>query len=257
MLRRPPRSTRTDTLFPYTTLFRSGLRLPPILLDTITPGERSGDGLGSETGNRRRTTFLKCRISLVLPCSMSSNSTPSPDASSTDAAVFPSMPAAEAIIEAEPARKRIGWIDGHLPDIVEPLDPQHPDTAFTETRRLRHDGWTPEKMRLVLSRLAECGVVKEGCLACGMSARSAYNLRDRDPLFAAGWEAACVMARPRLADEAFSRAMNGIVERIYKDGMIVAERHRYDNKLTMAVLGRLRSEEHTSELQSLMRISYA
>src|SRR3546814_7244572 len=26
MLRRPPRSTRTDTLFPYTTLFRSRLR---------------------------------------------------------------------------------------------------------------------------------------------------------------------------------------------------------------------------------------
>src|SRR3546814_3656357 len=26
MLRRPPRSTRTDTLFPYTTLFRSGGR---------------------------------------------------------------------------------------------------------------------------------------------------------------------------------------------------------------------------------------
>src|SRR3546814_5457926 len=26
MIRRPPRSTRTDTLFPYTTLFRSGRR---------------------------------------------------------------------------------------------------------------------------------------------------------------------------------------------------------------------------------------
>src|SRR3546814_10930028 len=26
MIRRPPRSTRTDTLFPYTTLFRSSLR---------------------------------------------------------------------------------------------------------------------------------------------------------------------------------------------------------------------------------------
>src|SRR3546814_10603986 len=26
IIRRPPRSTRTDTLFPYTTLFRSGLR---------------------------------------------------------------------------------------------------------------------------------------------------------------------------------------------------------------------------------------
>src|SRR3546814_8897012 len=28
MIRRPPRSTRTDTLFPYTTLFRSGAQLP-------------------------------------------------------------------------------------------------------------------------------------------------------------------------------------------------------------------------------------
>src|SRR3546814_18901668 len=28
MIRRPPRSTRTDTLFPYTTLFRSGPTLP-------------------------------------------------------------------------------------------------------------------------------------------------------------------------------------------------------------------------------------
>src|SRR3546814_11325833 len=27
MIRRPPRSTRTDTLFPYTTLFRSGRNL--------------------------------------------------------------------------------------------------------------------------------------------------------------------------------------------------------------------------------------
>src|SRR3546814_19745842 len=28
MIRRPPRSTRTDTLFPYTTLFRSAADLP-------------------------------------------------------------------------------------------------------------------------------------------------------------------------------------------------------------------------------------
>src|SRR3546814_9474690 len=30
MIRRPPRSTRTDTLFPYTTLFRSELRCHPL-----------------------------------------------------------------------------------------------------------------------------------------------------------------------------------------------------------------------------------
>src|SRR3546814_19468587 len=32
MIRRPPRSTRTDTLFPYTTLFRSGLKAERVLL---------------------------------------------------------------------------------------------------------------------------------------------------------------------------------------------------------------------------------
>src|SRR3546814_8203457 len=32
MIRRPPRSTRTDTLFPYTTLFRSGIARQPALL---------------------------------------------------------------------------------------------------------------------------------------------------------------------------------------------------------------------------------
>src|SRR3546814_2118179 len=36
MIRRPPRSTRTDTLFPYTTLFRSQCD-PPYLNHITTP----------------------------------------------------------------------------------------------------------------------------------------------------------------------------------------------------------------------------
>src|SRR3546814_14019218 len=40
MIRRPPRSTRTDTLFPDTTLFRSGVDTPPAELsgsDLLAP----------------------------------------------------------------------------------------------------------------------------------------------------------------------------------------------------------------------------
>src|SRR3546814_8085314 len=37
MIRRPPRSTRTDTLFPYTTLFRSGL---PVVINDNRVGEQ-------------------------------------------------------------------------------------------------------------------------------------------------------------------------------------------------------------------------
>src|SRR3546814_3466263 len=41
MIRRPPRSTRTDTLFPYTTLFRS----PDRTLPRARPGRRRGQHL--------------------------------------------------------------------------------------------------------------------------------------------------------------------------------------------------------------------
>src|SRR3546814_20236824 len=39
MIRRPPRSTRTDTLFPYTTRFRSG---SPIWSQTVATGHAAG-----------------------------------------------------------------------------------------------------------------------------------------------------------------------------------------------------------------------
>src|SRR3546814_9203517 len=44
MLRRPPRSNRTDTLFPYTTLFRSteATRCAFVSTNSITQGEQVG-----------------------------------------------------------------------------------------------------------------------------------------------------------------------------------------------------------------------
>src|SRR3546814_12436433 len=73
MIRRPPRSTRTDTLFPYTTLFRSprpppghaGRHPRPVLLParrdrcagqgsgTAAPPPRVGPGAGAEAPARR------------------------------------------------------------------------------------------------------------------------------------------------------------------------------------------------------------
>src|SRR3546814_11665085 len=54
MIRRPPRSTRTDTLFPYTTLFRS---LPAMDHGSSICPRRSPDCLFDDTlsgGGRRR-----------------------------------------------------------------------------------------------------------------------------------------------------------------------------------------------------------
>src|SRR3546814_818584 len=54
MIRRPPRSTRTDTLFPYTTLFRSG---------------QGGDGVatGIDWTPRIDTTLKEPRATVLIP----------------------------------------------------------------------------------------------------------------------------------------------------------------------------------------------
>src|SRR3546814_20855907 len=41
MIRRPPRSTRTDTLFPYTTLFRSHIARRPEITSVTRPAAES------------------------------------------------------------------------------------------------------------------------------------------------------------------------------------------------------------------------
>src|SRR3546814_9492463 len=69
MLRRPPKSTRTDTLFPYTTLFRSGPARPGAAVNR-TRSEVDGD-----QSTRCRPMFMCvifqsppsfCQISVVV-----------------------------------------------------------------------------------------------------------------------------------------------------------------------------------------------
>src|SRR3546814_16910555 len=59
MIRRPPRSTRTDTLFPYTTLFRS-----------LAPDERlrrRGDAFSNETPGDRRGSDRRDAMRIGVP----------------------------------------------------------------------------------------------------------------------------------------------------------------------------------------------
>src|SRR3546814_8858759 len=51
MIRRPPRSTRTDTLFPYTTLFRSMATLHGGAYDDVLPGTSFADFISGGGGS--------------------------------------------------------------------------------------------------------------------------------------------------------------------------------------------------------------
>lgn len=114
----------------------------------------------------------------------------------------------------------------------------HEPLALAATRR---DGWNPERQRIFLEVLAETGVVRAACDACGLSARSAYNLRFRadGAAFRLGWDAAVLIARARLADELMTRAIEGQEDVLIQgeDGMVTRRRH--DNRLAMSMLSRL------------------
>src|SRR3546814_3170905 len=64
MIRRPPRSTRTDTLFPYTTLFRSVLDR-----DRIQDDQRTGLGVAAERHleTERANLLVQRRIEVANP----------------------------------------------------------------------------------------------------------------------------------------------------------------------------------------------
>src|SRR3546814_7593700 len=76
MIRRPPRSTRTDTLFPYTTLFRSGahcavrLRGQRSAVHIRPTRDRRGAGLRAIPRSEEHTSELQSlmRISYAVFC---------------------------------------------------------------------------------------------------------------------------------------------------------------------------------------------
>ena len=117
--------------------------------------------------------------------------------------------------------------------------PSEDDTPSALPTPCRRDGWTPFAQRQFLEVLAETGRVSRACEYAQMSPQSAYGLRNRDSMFAAGWDAACTLARGPLADALREQAIDGLTETIRRDGEIVAERHRHDSRLSIAVLHRL------------------
>src|SRR3546814_3419098 len=70
MIRRPPRSTRTDTLFPYTTLFRSGLVRRGRGLRADSRG--TGGSAAVDSGGRRRGVVGPAQPRPVVPATAGS-----------------------------------------------------------------------------------------------------------------------------------------------------------------------------------------
>jgi hypothetical protein len=107
--------------------------------------------------------------------------------------------------------------------------------------KARHDGWSVDRQKWFILRLALGGCVTAAARGVGMTRRSAYRLRDRSGAesFAAAWDRALGWGRDRTLDRSLERALVGECVPVVRDGRVVGQRHRFDNRLTMAVLNAL------------------
>ena len=116
------------------------------------------------------------------------------------------------------------------------------ELAFTPVPvRARHDGWTVERQKWFVLRLALGGCVSVAARGVGMTQKSAYRLRDRPGAksFAAAWERAQGWGQDRTVDVGLERSLCGERVPIVRNGRVVGEIRRHDNRLAMAVLNAL------------------
>src|SRR3546814_12431882 len=106
MIRRPPRSTRTDTLFPYTTLFRS----PPRVASSV----RSAMSVSRETLRLQRASSFIMHLYVQTHKRLYVNR--DWRASSRDQRVDPSLPQPKRpmTIETRPFRNILSAVSGWL-----------------------------------------------------------------------------------------------------------------------------------------------
>ena len=118
--------------------------------------------------------------------------------------------------------------------------PQVPDFDIAPTRK-RHAGWTAERQRDFIQHLALTGNVGEACAFVGVASSSAYRLKNKAGAesFSRAWDAAVRLCATRLTAIALDRAVNGRVERFYKDGALVMERRLPSDSMLTWLLSRL------------------
>ena len=122
---------------------------------------------------------------------------------------------------------------------AQPLGPTPLDGVALPESRNRLAGWSAERQRVFLETLAETGSVHLASSAARLSARSAYRLRTRSPAFAAAWDSALQLSVGRLSAIVFDRAINGRIEQLFEDGVLVGERRVPSDRLLTWLLARL------------------
>jgi hypothetical protein len=131
-------------------------------------------------------------------------------------------------------RRADGTVAPFYPLTQDQLEQAGQETS--RTHRTRHDGWTIERQKNFIERLAATASVTDAARYVGMSRQSARDLYNRSPQFRAAWDEAVKASVGVLAETAFDRAVNGVQEQVWYKGRMVGFREKHDNRLLMFLL---------------------
>lgn len=131
----------------------------------------------------------------------------------------------------------------------------------------RHERWPLHLQAAFLRALSATHSVSEAARSVGKSRQSAYRLRSRlkGQPFDLAWEVAFHHSYDVLAHAALDRALNGVEVPVYYKGERVDTYRRFDERLTVALLGRFTqggnpgfgrlgpmAERHARDFESLL-----
>jgi hypothetical protein len=100
----------------------------------------------------------------------------------------------------------------------------------------RSDSFSADTKRLFIVALRSGETVLGACALVGISNRTAYNHRNRDPAFARDWRLARQMSRMPLELAAYQRGVIGIEEPIHAYGRRLGTRVRLSDSLLRTLL---------------------
>ncbi len=119
--------------------------------------------------------------------------------------------------------------------------------------------FTPEKAEAFFAALAETANVSKACAAIAVSRRTAYNWRESDPVFAAGWDRAMKAAVLGLEDEAHRRAFEGVDKPVFYQGDECGTIREYSDTLAIFLLKAHNPEKYREnskvELEANIRVN--
>lgn len=119
--------------------------------------------------------------------------------------------------------------------------------------------FTPEKAEAFFAALAETANVTKACAAIAITRRTAYNWREADPEFAAGWDRAMKAAVLGLEDEAHRRAFEGLDKPVFYKGSECGAVREYSDTLAIFLLKAHNPEKYREnskvELEANIRVN--